>query len=194
VLARAVAGLGLYPNKTERVVDVVVGAQYGSEGKGNICAYLAKEYDVLMRVGGPNAGHRVADPLRGLLRARAYRDHPQTVLTIRTATLVAAHSNRTLLSPINSGSTIYKPQPRGRDTFLPIADYPFDAWKKKRSRSKGVAELAVTNGVPDIMDHVLAVHRVLNGVTQELWRSPLNPNRPKATLKHAVCIFYIALN
>lgn len=68
--------------------------------------------------------------LRGLLRARAYRDQPQTVLTVRTDTLVAAHRDRILLSPINSGSTIYKPQPRGEDTFLPIADYPFDAWKK----------------------------------------------------------------
>jgi adenylosuccinate synthase len=62
VLARAVAGLGLYPVGMERLVDVVVGAQYGSEGKGNICAYLANEYKVLMRVGGPNAGHRVAHP------------------------------------------------------------------------------------------------------------------------------------
>jgi adenylosuccinate synthase len=45
-----------------RLVDVIVGGQYGSEGKGNICAFLAKEYDVLMRIGGPNAGHKVADP------------------------------------------------------------------------------------------------------------------------------------
>jgi len=46
----------------ERLVDVFVGAQWGSEGKGNVCSYLAREYDVLMRVGGPNAGHKVADP------------------------------------------------------------------------------------------------------------------------------------
>lgn len=62
IAVRAVAGLALYPSRTEKLVDVIVGAQYGSEGKGNVCAYLAKEYDVLMRVGGPNAGHRVADP------------------------------------------------------------------------------------------------------------------------------------
>jgi adenylosuccinate synthase len=36
-----------------------VGGQYGSEGKGNIVHYLAPEYDVLVRVGGPNAGHKV---------------------------------------------------------------------------------------------------------------------------------------
>jgi adenylosuccinate synthase len=40
-------------------VDVLVGGQYGSEGKGNIAYYLAGDYDLLVRVGGPNAGHKV---------------------------------------------------------------------------------------------------------------------------------------
>jgi adenylosuccinate synthase len=62
LLARAVAGLKLFPLEPDRLVDVLVGGQYGSEGKGNICAYLASYYDVLMRVGGPNAGHMVAYP------------------------------------------------------------------------------------------------------------------------------------
>lgn len=35
----------------------VVGAQYGSEGKGNIVAHIANDYQVHVRVGGPNAGH-----------------------------------------------------------------------------------------------------------------------------------------
>ncbi|MBB3978049.1 adenylosuccinate synthase [Rhizobium azooxidifex] len=43
-------------------VDLIVGGQWGSEGKGNICALLAHEYDVLVRVGGPNAGHKVKNP------------------------------------------------------------------------------------------------------------------------------------
>ncbi|MCK8780776.1 adenylosuccinate synthetase [Rhizobium sp. NTR19] len=43
-------------------VDLFVGGQWGSEGKGNICALLAPEYDVLVRVGGPNAGHKVKMP------------------------------------------------------------------------------------------------------------------------------------
>src|SRR5262249_7361004 len=37
----------------------VIGGEYGSEGKGHIVSYLAREYDVLIRVGGPNAGHKV---------------------------------------------------------------------------------------------------------------------------------------
>jgi adenylosuccinate synthase len=37
--------------------------QYGSEGKGNIVGHIAPEYSLLVRVGGPNAGHKVyAEP------------------------------------------------------------------------------------------------------------------------------------
>lgn len=59
VLTRAAAALGMWSSRAERLVDVFVGGQYGSEGKGNIAYHLAHEYDVLMRVGGPNAGHKV---------------------------------------------------------------------------------------------------------------------------------------
>lgn len=62
VVAQAVAGLGLYPLELDRLVDVVVGGQYGSEGKGHVCSYLAPAYDMLVRVGGPNAGHWAALP------------------------------------------------------------------------------------------------------------------------------------
>lgn len=40
-------------------VDVLVGGQWGSEGKGNIAFALAPEYELLVRVGAPNAGHKV---------------------------------------------------------------------------------------------------------------------------------------
>jgi adenylosuccinate synthase len=59
VLIRAASHLGLYGRGCHKVVDVLVGGQYGSEGKGQVAAYLSKEYDVLVRVGGPNAGHKV---------------------------------------------------------------------------------------------------------------------------------------
>jgi adenylosuccinate synthase len=63
VEVRCAARLGLLPALGEHLVDVVVGGSYGSEGKGNLCFYLAPEYDVLVRVGGPNAGHVVpVDP------------------------------------------------------------------------------------------------------------------------------------
>lgn len=59
VLVRAATHLGLYSRAYDRRVDVVVGGQYGSEGKGHITSYIAREYSVLVRVGGPNAGHKV---------------------------------------------------------------------------------------------------------------------------------------
>lgn len=59
VLVQAVAAVGLGPRGVEACVDVLVGGQYGSEGKGHIASYLAKEYGYLVRVGGPNAGHKV---------------------------------------------------------------------------------------------------------------------------------------
>ncbi len=61
VVVRVAAQLGLFGRGFDKLVDVLVGGEYGSEGKGQISAYLAPEYDVLVRVGGPNAGHRVYD-------------------------------------------------------------------------------------------------------------------------------------
>lgn len=46
-------------------VTVVVGGQFGSEGKGAICGFLGRsmgEEDVAIRVAGPNAGHTAYDP------------------------------------------------------------------------------------------------------------------------------------
>jgi adenylosuccinate synthase len=63
VLVRSTALLNLYPRSNEKLVDVLIGGQYGSEGKGNIVGHIAPEYDLLIRVGGPNAGHQVyAEP------------------------------------------------------------------------------------------------------------------------------------
>ena len=59
VLLRAASHAGLFGKDFRRAVDVLVGGQYGSEGKGQIAAYLSSEYQLLVRVGGPNAGHTV---------------------------------------------------------------------------------------------------------------------------------------
>jgi hypothetical protein len=110
--------------------------------------------------------------LRRLLGARAYRNTPQTVLTIDTRSLVNKHLERVELSPINSGSTIYRPVPRGLDTFMPIEKYDYVFWRKKRNALDAVVELVVRGGVPDIKDHVLAVHDFRDGQSSEIWRRP----------------------
>ena len=59
VVVRAASHLGLHGRGYAPLVDILVGGQWGSEGKGHVASYLAPEYDVLVRVGGPNAGHQV---------------------------------------------------------------------------------------------------------------------------------------
>lgn len=85
VFARVVARIEVRPVIASPIIDVLVGGQYGSEGKGNIAQYLAPEYDVLVRVGGPNAGHKVfrsgADPY-------TFRQLPSGYLGNRDAKLV----------------------------------------------------------------------------------------------------------
>jgi hypothetical protein len=92
-----------------------------------------------------------------LLAARAYRDRVHCVLTIDTHRLLSVHSERIRLSPINSGSTIYRPKARGRDTFLSLRDYPFDERKRARGVRNAIAEMCVDYSVPDIADFVVRV-------------------------------------
>lgn len=100
------------------------------------------------------------DKLSTLLRARRYRNLEHDVLTVDTGSLLAAHAANIRLSPMNSGSTIYPSAPRrGRDTFLRIEDYPYQERRHRRSIKDAVVELAVLNGVPNIVDHVLRVER-----------------------------------
>lgn len=40
-------------------LTVLVGGQYGSEGKGAIAAHIANQYNAHVRVGSPNAGHTI---------------------------------------------------------------------------------------------------------------------------------------
>lgn len=108
--------------------------------------------------------------LERLLGARAYRGRAQTVLTLDAASLVAAHGARIELSAINSGATIFGGPRRGRSTFLPLADYPFAAWRAKRPATEAVAEVTVPHAVPDAADHVLLVERVRDGERTVLWR------------------------
>lgn len=101
--AYAMAGWLDVPSAVQELVDVLVGGQYGSEGKGNVCASLARGYDLLVRIGGPNAGHRVSDP------EYKYVQLPSGTGTNPKAKIVIA-----------AGSTIWVPQ-----LLKEIADHPW---------------------------------------------------------------------
>lgn len=74
-------------------VTVVVGAQFGSEGKGAIAGHLGKsmgEDDIAVRVAGPNAGHTAYDRLHTEWKLRAV---PVAAVTSRNCALhIAAGS------------------------------------------------------------------------------------------------------
>jgi hypothetical protein len=93
------------------------------------------------------------------------------VVTVSTEALVARHLAKIMLSPINSGSTLYKPPMRGRGTFQRVTLYPFDVWVKKRGRNNAVAEVAVLGGIGDIEDIALRVERRKGArVLEVLWQ------------------------
>ena len=79
VLVKTATHLSLFSREYARLVDVIVGGQYGSEGKGHIASYLSREYSVLVRVGGPNAGHKV------LFESGAYVHHQLPSGTLRNS-------------------------------------------------------------------------------------------------------------
>lgn len=106
VLVRAIALLGLYPRIATPLVDVLVGGQYGSEGKGNIVGHIAPEYALLVRVGGPNAGHKVyAEP------------EPEAYFHLPSGTARAPKAHLLL----GAGAVIYPPKLRRE-----IADHQLD--------------------------------------------------------------------
>lgn len=91
-----------------------------------------------------------------LLQARAYRDTSHCVLTIDTKQLLSRYKDVAELSPINSGSAIFNPQPRGKQTFLPLNKYPFSKWAQKRgSPQNAVVELTIPSSVPDLMEFTI---------------------------------------
>ena len=107
-----------------------------------------------------------------LLGAKAYRAERQCVITVDTAALLKRHEDRVLLAPINTGSTIMKPQPRSPETFRSIAEYDFEAWSRKRKGREPVVELVVEYAVPDLREFALRAEHVEGGMTTEvLWEA-----------------------
>lgn len=98
-----------------------------------------------------------------LLGAQAYRDKAHTVIEVETAALLTAYRESITLSRINAGSVLYNPPKRGAFTFVPLGEVPFDEWRRKRGRSRAVAEVAVEYAVRDVADLATEVYRVAAG-------------------------------
>lgn len=113
-----------------------------------------------------------AQRVQDLLGAQMYRHQEHLVLVIDTRSLVRIHESEITLAPINTGAVLYNPPARGSDTLLPIADYPYDVWRKKRGAATAIAEVAVDYAVPDLTNHMLRVERRRHGRNPEVLLSP----------------------
>lgn len=100
-----------------------------------------------------------AHRLESLLCARSYRKMKHVVLTVDTEKLLANYADKVLLSPINSGSTIYRSAPRNLEMFHPMESYPFEERKRKRGIPNAIAEFAFDYAIPDIRKYVVRVER-----------------------------------
>ena len=99
------------------------------------------------------------DRLSSMVNARAYRARPQLVLTISTRRLVDRYNNRIQIATINTGSTAYNAVARGQGTFVPLADFDYDASRRKRGRQRAIAEVVIEHALPDVKDVIESVER-----------------------------------
>jgi hypothetical protein len=105
-----------------------------------------------------------------LRTARAYKGLRQTLLVVDSAKLLARHAERVTLCPMNSGAARPMAFPRGRTTFLPIAQYPFEEYRRRRGRKEAIVELTVDYSVPDIRELVIGVSELGGGPPeQRIW-------------------------
>jgi hypothetical protein len=83
------------------------------------------------------------------------------VITLDTASLVAAYESRIELCKFNSGfAQPHNKKRRNRASFLPIADYPHPQRTVANPRGEDVAELTVLGSV-DVLPHVIQMAIVL---------------------------------
>lgn len=111
--------------------------------------------------------------LEALLSARAYRERAHLVISVDTKRLLERQGDQVSLSPINSGAVMFEAPRRGPETFLSVADFDFDGWRRRRSRLKAIAEVAVSSGVESILEvGNKAEIAAPDGERRHIWKRP----------------------
>ncbi|GIJ50943.1 hypothetical protein Val02_78290 [Virgisporangium aliadipatigenens] len=91
--------------------------------------------------------------LNRLRHAKDYRTEEQVVLHVDTRALVERHGPRIELCRLSSGAVTQQNHPcRGHRSWLPIADYPYDEYRRRHGRDNALVEVTVIDVVPDILD------------------------------------------
>jgi hypothetical protein len=94
-----------------------------------------------------------AERLDRLRQAKQYRTEEQVVLHVDTRALVERHGPRIELCRLNSGAVTQKNHPlRGHRSWLAIADYPYQEYRRRHGRDGALAEVTVLDAIPDILD------------------------------------------
>lgn len=114
------------------------------------------------------------DRLDGLLGANSYRASEHDVLVLDTARVVEAYADNIRLTTMNTGATIFPSSPpRGAESFMTIAQFPFSERRRGRHLRDTVVELCVIGGVDNVEDFVLAVERRKGAdVVETIYRAP----------------------
>lgn len=87
-----------------------------------------------------------------------YKAEPAVVLTLDSRSLVRAYGARLRVASINSGSVLYKAQPRGRGTFKGLAQH---------DGTRAVKEVAVMDPITDLRSYLLGAELWLPDGTRE---------------------------
>ena len=94
-----------------------------------------------------------------LLNARAFRGSEHIVISVDARSMLRTNEGRVLLSPINSGSTLFGKVSRGLFMFQPLATYPSALRKEGRDKKDSIAEVIVDYAIPHVLHVVFKVER-----------------------------------
>ena len=82
--------------------------------------------------------------------AETYADYQNILLEVDTQSLLDRHAAESFVCRFNSGAVLFKPTPRGRASFIPMAEFEL----RKKSAP---AELTINEPIPAIMDFATIV-------------------------------------
>jgi len=89
---------------------------------------------------------------------------PQILMTIDAQKLVARYGDRVRVTAFNSGFALRMPTKRCLESFVPFREWEKNGWLSEglapRKSSHTPVEFTVLDGVPDIFDFVVSVHRL----------------------------------
>lgn len=96
--------------------------------------------------------------LERLQRAKEYRGHAQVILHVSTRMLVDRYESQIELCRFNSGAVMQMNHPvRGRESWMPIARYPHDEYRRRHGRVGALAEVTVLDAVPNVLELVVDI-------------------------------------